>query len=99
MSTLEVRFHPETRRELRAAVQFYAKEAAGLGRDLVQEVRAAVTRIAEWPESGSPTEDDVHRAVLARFPFTLIYQVLPQGIEIIAVMHQRQKPGYWEGRA
>ena len=93
-----IRFHPEARRELRFAAQFYEREARNLGRELVIEVRAVLARIGEWPESGSPDEDDVRRVVTARFPFLIVYQVLPEVIEIIAVMHQRQKPGYWQGR-
>ncbi len=54
MTARRIHFHPEARRELRAAVEFYRNEAVGLGRDLVQEVRAAVGRLSEWPESGSP---------------------------------------------
>jgi len=93
-----VRFHPEARQELRFAAQFYEREAQNLGRELVAEVRAVVARIAEWPESGSPDEYDVRRVVTARFPFLIVYQVFPEVIEIIAVMHQRQKPGYWQDR-
>jgi toxin ParE1/3/4 len=98
VSHKEIRFHPEARRELRAAVAFYEGEAAGLGRDLLQEVRAALTRLADWPASGTPDAADIRRVVLTRFPFTLVYQVLDDALEIVAVMHQRQRPGYWKDR-
>jgi plasmid stabilization system protein ParE len=93
-----VRFHPEARHELRSAARFYESQVQNLGREFVQEVRVVLTRIAEWPASGSPHEDDVRRVVLARFPFTVVYETLPDRIEVIAVMHQRQLPGYWRGR-
>ena len=98
MSLKAIRLHPEARHELRAAVLFYEGEARGLGRDLLQEVRAAVSRLAEWPASGSPDGSDIRRVVLARFPFTVVYQVQGETLEIIAVMHQRQRPGYWKDR-
>jgi len=49
-----VRFHPDARTELLAATRFYRAEAAGLGRALASEVRWALERISEFPESGSP---------------------------------------------
>ena len=81
-----------------SADEALCRRSRDLGREFVQEVRVVLTRIAEWPASGSPHEDDVRRVVLARFPFTVVYQILPDRIEVIAVMHQRQLPGYWRGR-
>jgi plasmid stabilization system protein ParE len=98
VSRKEIRFHPAARQELRAAVLFYEGEATGLGRDLLQEVRAALSRLAEWPASGTPDGSDIRRVVLARFPFTVVYQVLGDALVIVAVMHQRQRPGYWKDR-
>jgi len=99
VSTPTLRFHPEARQELRAAVLFYEGEAAGLGREFLHEVRAVVSRISDWPASGTPDGDDIRRVVLARFPFTVVYQVLDDALVIVAVMHQRQRPGYWKPRA
>lgn len=95
-----VHFHPEARLELRSAAEFYESHAPNLGREFVHEVRVATERIAELPESGSPDPDEtgIRRAVLARFPFILVYQRVGDAVEVIAVMHQRQKPGYWGNR-
>jgi plasmid stabilization system protein ParE len=93
-----VRFHPEARAELRAAVQFYETQARGLGRDLALQVRAVVDRLADLPASGSPAEGEVRRAILMRFPFSVVYRVSDEGIQVVAVMHQRQQPGYWRSR-
>lgn len=98
MSHKEIRLHPEARLELRAAVTFYEREAAGLGRDLLQEVRAALSRLAEWPASGAPDTSDTRRVVLPRFPFTVVYQAMGDALEIVAIMHQRRRPGYWRDR-
>lgn len=94
----EVRFHPDARAELRAAVSFYEGEAPGLCRDLPTEVRVVIDRLDERQDSGSPVEPDVRRALLARFPFTVVYLISRTSIELVAVMHQRQRPGYWRDR-
>ncbi|MCH8812843.1 MAG: type II toxin-antitoxin system RelE/ParE family toxin [Gemmatimonadetes bacterium] len=54
-----VQFHPEARRELRAAAEFYRDERPGLGRAFVAEVRAAAARTAEFPQSGSAEVTDI----------------------------------------
>jgi plasmid stabilization system protein ParE len=77
-----LRVHPEARQELRAAARFYEDQVPNLGREFVQEVRVVLERLAEWPASGSPNEDDARRVVLARFPFTVVYQLLPEVIEV-----------------
>ena len=94
------RFHPEARAELLAAVRFYQQESEGLGRAMSGEVRSALLRIAEFPESGSPdgTRDDLRRVFLDRFPFTLVYRLRSDAVEVLAVMHQRQRPDYWRSR-
>ncbi len=93
-----VRLHPEARRELRAAAEFYREETPGLGRAFVAEVCAATARIAEFPESGSPETTGIRRILLKRFPFALIYRSTAGTIEILAAMHQRRKPAYWRER-
>jgi len=36
--------------------------------------------------------------MLRRFPYSIIYLHEPGSIEIIAVVHQRRDPGYWQDR-
>ena len=93
-----IRFHPSARLELRAAAEFYRDELPGLGRAFVSEVRAAIALISEFPQSGAPDPQGVRSVFLRRFPFTLVYRLGPEAIEIVAAMHQRQRPGYWRDR-
>ncbi len=95
----EVRFHPDARAELLAAIRFYREEVVGLGRTMAGELRSALERITEFLRSGSPDGDDLRKVFLDRFPFTLVYRANQGEIEVLAVMHQRQRPGYWRTRA
>lgn len=94
----EVGFHPDALAELGEAVDFYEAEAAGLGADLLSEVETAVESIAAMPEAAARELVGIRRKVLRRFPFTIVYQIQPQQLEVLAVMHQRRKPGYWKSR-
>jgi plasmid stabilization system protein ParE len=76
-------------------VQLYQEQVRDRGRALVMEVRATIDRIKDLPRSGSPHQASFRRAVLSRFPFSLVYRLVEDDIEIIAVMHHRRRPGYW----
>lgn len=93
-----VRFHPEARAELRTAVEFYRNRSQNLGRDLALEVRAVIDQIRDLPHSGSPQETDFRRVALTRFPFSVVYAIAEDDIEIVAIVHHRQRPGYWRDR-
>lgn len=93
-----LRFHPSAQSELDAAARFYRAESRGLARSFLSEIRAAARLITTFPDSGAPAAEGVRRVFLKRFPFTVVYMVESDAVEIIAVMHQRQRPGYWKKR-
>ena len=41
---------------------------------------------------------DYRFASLQRFPYSVVYRVRPDRIDVIAVAHSRRSPGYWRGR-
>jgi hypothetical protein len=36
--------------------------------------------------------------VVARFPYSIVYKQDPDKIVIVAIAHQRRRPGYWQRR-
>jgi hypothetical protein len=43
-------------------------------------------------------ESNIRKCKLPHFPYALIYRIQTDSIQIIAVMHLRQAPGYWKRR-
>jgi hypothetical protein len=39
------------------------------------------------------------RALVARFPYQVVYRIRPGEIVIVAVAHLKRRPGYWKNRA
>ena len=95
---MRVIFHRDARVELDEAVDFYKEISPTLGRRLRHEVFSALERIVEHPSTGVPIRPKLRRYLLRRFPYSLIYTVRDDQILILAVMHHRRKPGYWEDR-
>jgi mRNA-degrading endonuclease RelE of RelBE toxin-antitoxin system len=92
-------FDPAASEELFAAVAWYDKERKGLGDEFLLEVRRAVHRVEENPEAWAPLSRRSRRCRVRRFPYGVIYQILPTRIRVMAVAHLHREPGYWKKRA
>lgn len=91
-------FHPEADAELEEASLFYESRVAGLGKSFAAEVERTISLVREFPEAGSPVGPAWRRVVVARFPYSIVYRQDPDKIVIVAVAHQRRRPGYWRRR-
>jgi hypothetical protein len=52
----------------------------------------------EWPGLYPRHLHKTQRAVLDRFPFSIVYRELLDEIQIIAMAHAKRRPGYWAKR-
>jgi plasmid stabilization system protein ParE len=98
-----VRFEAEADAEYRAAGRWYEKRRLGLGLEFFDAVDAALTHIVRLPKAGAPVKQlpsdlPVRRAPVKRFPYHVIYLELNAEIRVLAIAHDRRKPGYWRDR-
>ena len=40
----------------------------------------------------------VRQKTVQRFPYHILYELRDPSVYVIAIMHQRRKPLYWQGR-
>jgi len=84
------------------AARWYEEHRAGLGAAFLAAVDMAVTGIAENPRMGSMvprvSDEAIRRRAVRRFPYHIVYLELPDRLQILALSHDRRRPGYWEGR-
>jgi plasmid stabilization system protein ParE len=94
-----VRFHPAAAEEAEAAYRWYAERSSAAAHGFREELRHAVEAVAEapnrWPRYGARTR----RYIFPRFPFSLIYRLRGNDVEVLAVAHGKRRPGYWRSRA
>ena len=62
------------------------------------ELDRAGMAIVDLPQAWPLFEGGTRRFLLRRFPYQLIYRQRADEIEVVAVMHQRRRPGYWRRR-
>ena len=96
--TIEVSFHPEAVRELRAAFLWYFDRNPVVAQSFQAETEHAIEVVLENPRRWPRWGKSGRKYVFPRFPFNLIYRVNLGVIEVIAVAHQKRKPGYWKKR-
>lgn len=90
-------FHPEAEEEFNQAVAFYEDRTIGLGLDFAAEVHEAIERAASMPLAWVQVEPGIHRVLVHRFPFAVLY-FGNERLFILAVMHLRREPDYWNHR-
>lgn len=92
-------FHPEAETEFFQAIEYYEEVEAGLGYRFSAEVMAAIGRIVTLPAAWPRLSGDIRRCLTNRFPFGVIYSLDTEEIFILAVMHLRREPNYWNLRS
>ncbi|TKB67812.1 MAG: type II toxin-antitoxin system RelE/ParE family toxin [Nitrospira sp.] len=91
-------FLPSAEEEMIAAAQYYQQQSAGLGSEFLIEVERTVAAVLTYPEAAPMVKKEIRRRLLKRFPFGVLYAVTADEVVIVAVMHLRRRPGYWEDR-
>lgn len=93
-----VRLLELARAEYFDAQSFYESRVPGLGDEFLAELEQALKLLASRPGLGKVIGARLRSWPLRRFPFSIIYTEYAEGLLIVAVAHQRRKPGYWRGR-
>jgi plasmid stabilization system protein ParE len=90
--------HPQAQEELEQSIIFYKKQQAGLENRFIEAAEDAINKVCRNPLLYRKVDDDVRKCRLLHFPYAIIFRPRPSQIEIIAVMHLRKQPNYWQLR-
>ena len=85
--------------ELVEGALHYAREAnAELGQAFISEFERSIGLLVTNPKLGTVWRGATRRLPLRRFPYSVVYQLREAEIRVLAVAHQRRRPGFWKGR-
>lgn len=97
---MRIELHPAARRELQLAVDWYIVEAGQpTAARFITEFEDLQTLIRENPKAGAQGKPGSRRFIFRHFPYTLVYRIRGELIEILALAHHSRQPDYWIGRA
>lgn len=98
-----VRVEPEARTEIEDAATWYESCRPGLADDFSTAVEEILAKVAERPAAFPPLLDTdpemgLRRALLQRFPYSIVFLETAEEIRVVAVAHMKRRPGYWLSR-
>lgn len=85
-------------REVEDAQAWYEARSLLAASAFLRELSIAVQRIRQAPHRNALAEAGTRRLLLDRFPFTIYYRVGTDAVTVVAVAHQKRRPGYWSSR-
>jgi toxin ParE1/3/4 len=91
------RIHEEAILDLRLGARFYEKRRSGLGQEFILAVDRAIAKIVEAPQRW-PRFFGAQRYLLDRFPYSVIYRVVGDQVQVLAIAQQQRRPTYWRRR-
>jgi plasmid stabilization system protein ParE len=95
---MTLRLHPEAESEFRVAIAWYERQRKGLGSEFALCIDEAMERIHRNPEGYPQVYKAIRRVVVRRFPFAVFYEVMSSEIRVLAILHSRRNPSYWQSR-
>ena len=89
---------PEARAEFDEAFDWYEQNKAGLGITFADRVQKVYDRISSAPEMYRIVRQDVRKAGVSQFPYSVYYRVEVTRIVVLAVFHGKRDPRVWQAR-
>jgi plasmid stabilization system protein ParE len=86
------------RKELRETTAWYRESNASVADRFVNEVFKTLEYIEKTPAAGRwiPfVPGSARRLPVAGFPYYVVFEELADRVEILAIAHNRRRPGYW----
>lgn len=81
--------------EFSEAVRWYEARRSGLGGEFFDAVAGTLALIESNPDIGITISTDGHtrRALVARFPYQVVYRLRPTEMVIVAIAHRKRASG------
>ncbi len=98
MSNYSLETHPDARLDAIEAYDWYAERSLMAADAFQAELERAGEAICRSPFLWGYYLFGTRRYLLKRFPYLVVYRVIDERIEIIAVAHGRRRPGFWNRR-
>jgi plasmid stabilization system protein ParE len=95
---MQIEFLEAAQAELDQAIEYYARESAGLGNEFLAEVLCTLERITDHPHAWHTYSKRTRRCQMRRFPYGVIYLISMERVLVVAIAHLHRKPGYWKSR-
>lgn len=94
----EIRIRPEAEAEVSEAFRWYEDKSEGLGSEFMRALDASLSYIQRNPAAYAIVHKQMRRALLRRFPYSVIYLIEGDKIIVLARFHASRDPKQWKKR-
>lgn len=98
MTTYDLVLLPEAEAEVRQAFLWYFERSPLPADAFRTEVFDALDGLTTSARMWAENEDGFRGHVLRRYPYTVWYEIVAQTVNVLALAHQRRRPGCWQVR-
>ena len=98
MARVRLWLHPAAIIEAADAARWYRQRNEEAAEAFLTALESAIDHIAEAPLQYPLYSAGTRRCRLRRFPFSIIYRLTGNEIQVLAVAHTRRRPAYWTDR-
>jgi plasmid stabilization system protein ParE len=85
--------------ELLDGATYYAEQASvRVAEKFIAEFERSISLLRLQPKLGAVWRGPFRRLPLRRFPHSIVYVLSGDVIRVVALAHQRRRPGYWQSR-
>jgi len=95
----EVIIHLDAEAEYASALIWYANRSARAAARFANAFSEVVENVAQNPVGYPECDDDHRRCQLRKYPYAIVSRIDGDRVLIVAVPHDRQLPGFWQGRS
>jgi toxin ParE1/3/4 len=95
---LKIELHPAAEAEAREAFVLYRERDPAVAARFIAALDKAIERVETHPERWPAYLHETQRLLVGRFPFAIVYRVLAERVLVVAIAHQKRRPGYWRRR-
>ena len=95
----EIIVQPEAEAEITEAFRWYEDKNEGLGSEFMRALEASLSSIQRNPTAYAIVYKQMRRALLRRFPYSVIYLFDSSKIIVLACFHASRDPKQWRDRA
>jgi toxin ParE2 len=94
-----IRLRKIAKRDLREAITWYRTRDPELANRFLDEVYKVLGLLERFPNTGGPVfgvdDPETRQLPVDTFPYQVVFRRLNYRIAVLAIAHERKKPGYW----
>ena len=95
---VKIEFHHEAIDETREVRSWYRDRSLKAEKAFLAELRRAILHIRESPRTWPRFEPGARRFLLHKFPYSVVYRIQGETVQILALAHGKRRPAYWARR-